>query len=69
MKLIEKMLPLRIFLHHYFINRTTNARTECYNNLAKLLQKRAFGFRNFFNYSLWVLHGWWWNAVSQKKRR
>jgi transposase len=40
---------------NYFINRTTNARTEGYNNLAKLLQKRAFGFRSFFNYRLRLL--------------
>jgi transposase len=41
---------------NYFICRTTNARTEGYNNLAKLLQKRAFGFRNFFNYRLRLLN-------------
>lgn len=40
---------------NFFINRTTNARTEGYNNLAKLLQKRAFGFRSFFNYRLRLL--------------
>jgi len=40
---------------NYFINKTTNARTEGYNNLAKLLQKRAFGFRSFFNYRLRLL--------------
>lgn len=40
---------------NYFINRTTNARTEGFNNLAKLLQKRAFGFRSFFNYRLRLL--------------
>jgi transposase len=40
---------------NFFNNRTTNARTEGYNNLAKLLQKRAFGFRSFFNYRLRLL--------------
>lgn len=40
---------------NFFINRTTNARTEGFNNLAKLLQKRAFGFRSFFNYRLRLL--------------
>ncbi len=40
---------------NYFINKTTNARTEGFNNLAKLLQKRAFGFRSFFNYRLRLL--------------
>jgi transposase len=40
---------------NYFVNKTTNARTEGFNNLAKLLQKRAFGFRSFFNYRLRLL--------------
>ncbi len=40
---------------NFFVNRTTNARTEGFNNLAKLLQKRAFGFRSFFNYRLRLL--------------
>jgi len=40
---------------NFFVNRTTNARTEGFNNLAKLLQKRSFGFRSFFNYRLRLL--------------
>jgi transposase len=40
---------------NFFDNRTTNARTEGYNNLAKLLQKRAFGFKSFKNYRLRLL--------------
>lgn len=40
---------------NFFVNRTSNARTEGFNNLAKLLQKRAFGFRSFFNYRLRLL--------------
>lgn len=35
-----------------FINRLTNARTAGYNNIAKLVQKRAFGYKNFENYKL-----------------
>lgn len=35
---------------NYFRTGLTNGRTEGYNNLAKLIQKRAFGYRNFENY-------------------
>ena len=41
---------------NYFKNRITNARTEGFNNVAKLLQKRAFGYRNFGNYRLRLLY-------------
>ena len=34
----------------------TNGRTEGYNNLAKLIQKRAFGYKNFANYRLRLLN-------------
>ncbi|MBK8202811.1 MAG: transposase [Bdellovibrionales bacterium] len=40
---------------NYFTTRITNGRTEGFNNLAKLLQKRAFGFRSFKNYRLRLL--------------
>jgi transposase len=39
----------------YFETRLTNGRTEGFNNLAKLVQKRAFGYKNFRNYRLRVL--------------
>ncbi|MDX9732366.1 MAG: transposase, partial [Bdellovibrionales bacterium] len=32
-----------------------NGRTEGFNGLAKLLQKRAFGFKSFKNYRLRLL--------------
>lgn len=35
---------------NYFITRLTNARTEGFNNIAKLVQRRAFGYKNFENY-------------------
>lgn len=41
---------------NYFKNRITNARTEGFNNVAKLVQKRAFGYRNFENYRLRLLY-------------
>ena len=41
---------------NYFATGLTNGRTEGFNNLAKLLQKRAFGFRSFKNYRLRLLN-------------
>ncbi len=40
---------------NYFVTGLTNGRTEGFNNLAKLLQKRAFGFKSFKNYRLRLL--------------
>lgn len=40
---------------NYFATGLTNGRTEGFNNLAKLLQKRAFGFKSFENYRLRLL--------------
>jgi len=39
----------------YFETGLTNGRTEGYNNIAKLVQKRAFGYKNFRNYRLRLL--------------
>lgn len=36
----------------YFETGLTNGRTEGYNNIAKLVQRRAFGYRSFRNYRL-----------------
>jgi transposase len=41
---------------NYFTTKLTNARTEGFNNLAKLVQRRAFGFKNFENYRLRLLY-------------
>lgn len=41
---------------NYFVTGLTNGRTEGFNNLAKLLQKRAFGFKSFKNYRLRLLN-------------
>lgn len=41
---------------NYFENKLTNARTEGYNNVAKQVQKRAYGFKNFANYRLKLLY-------------
>jgi transposase len=40
----------------YFETGLTNGRTEGFNNLAKLVQRRAFGYRNFNNYRLRLLN-------------
>lgn len=40
---------------NYFLTGLTNGRTEGYNNLAKLVQRRAFGYKNFRNYRLRLL--------------
>lgn len=39
----------------YFKNRLTNARVEGYNNVAKSVIKRAYGYRSFKNYRLRLL--------------
>ena len=39
----------------YFFTGLTNGRTEGYNNLAKLIQRRAFGYKSFQNYRLRLL--------------
>ena len=39
----------------YFFTGLTNGRTEGYNNLAKLIQRRAFGYKSFENYRLRLL--------------
>jgi len=40
----------------YFHTRITNARTEAFNNIAKLLKRNSFGFKSFNNYRLRVLN-------------
>ena len=48
---------------NYFKTKLTNAKTEGFNNLAKLYQKRAFGYKNFENYRLRLLNAgikWFW---------
>ena len=41
---------------NYFENRITNAQTEGFNTVCKQLQKRAYGYKNFYNYRLKVLY-------------
>lgn len=41
---------------NYFRTRITNARTEGFNRKAKLIQRNAYGFKNFQNYRLKILY-------------
>ena len=52
----KTMLKLSEEILNYFKTKITNARTEGFNNLAKLYQKRAFGYKNFENYRLRLLN-------------
>ncbi len=40
----------------YFRTGLTNGRTEGFNNKAKLVKKRAYGYRSFRNYRLRLLN-------------
>jgi transposase len=54
-KLRKTLMKWKNEILNYFATGITNGRTEGFNNLAKLLQKRAFGFRSFKNYRLRLL--------------
>jgi transposase len=55
-KLRTTLMKWRVEILNYFLTGLTNGRTEGFNNLAKLLQKRAFGFKSFKNYRLRLLN-------------
>ncbi len=46
------LLKWREEILNYFQTYLTNGRTEGYNNIAKLVQRRAFGYKSFRNYGL-----------------
>lgn len=54
-KLRQTLIKWRLEILAYFETGLTNGRTEGYNNLAKLVQKRAFGYKSFRNYRLRLL--------------
>jgi transposase len=54
-RLRKTLMKWREEILNYFATGITNGRTEGFNNLAKLLQKRAFGFKSFRNYRLRLL--------------
>lgn len=49
------MLKWKEEILNYFLTRLTNARTEGFNNKAKVVKRRAYGYRSFENYRLKVL--------------
>jgi transposase len=51
----KTLLKWRHEILNYFIYGLTNARTEGFNNVAKTVKKRSYGFRNFENYRLRLL--------------
>ncbi len=55
-RLRRTLMKWRSEILNYFENRITNARTEGFNNVAKLVQKRAYGYKNFENYRLRLLN-------------
>jgi transposase len=55
-KLRRTLMSWRHEILAYFETRLTNARTEGFNNVAKLVQKRAYGYKSFENYRLRLLN-------------
>lgn len=55
-RLRKTLTKWRVEVLNYFKTRLTNARTEGFNNVAKLVQKRAYGYRSFENYRLRLLN-------------
>lgn len=51
----KTLMKWRHEILNYFIYGLTNARTEGFNNVAKTVKKRSYGFRNFENYRLRLL--------------
>jgi transposase len=54
-RLRNTLIKWRQEILNYFKSRLTNARTEGFNNVAKLVQKRAYGYKSFRNYRLRLL--------------
>ena len=50
------LLRWRQEILNYFKTRLTNGRTEGFNNRAKLIKRRAYGYKNFNNYRLRLLN-------------
>lgn len=55
-RLRKTLLKWRVEILNYFEHRMTNARVEGFNNVAKTIKKRAYGFKSFENYRLRVLN-------------
>lgn len=55
-KLRKTLLKWRVEVLNYFQTRLTNARTEGFNNKAKVVKRRGYGYKSFKNYRLRLLH-------------
>jgi transposase len=55
-RLRKTLLKWKNEILNYFKTRLTNARVEGFNNVAKTVKKRGYGFRSFENYRLRVLN-------------
>jgi transposase len=55
-KLRKTFLKWRQEILNYFKTRLTNARTEGFNNKAKVVKRRGYGYKSFKNYRLRLLH-------------
>ncbi|EGO8391977.1 hypothetical protein CUS27_07075 [Enterococcus faecalis] len=42
-------------MHHALSYYYSNRQLECLNNHIKVLKRNAYGFRNFYNFRLWIL--------------
>lgn len=51
----KTLMKWRNEILNYFLSRITNGRTEGFNNKAKVVKRRAYGYRSFRNYRLKVL--------------
>lgn len=56
LSLRKTLMKWRYEILAYFETRLTNARTEGFNNKAKVIKRRAYGYRNFKNYRLRLLN-------------
>lgn len=54
-RLRKTLMKWRNEILNYFKFRLTNARTEGFNNVAKVIKRRSYGFRSFRNYRLRLL--------------
>ncbi len=52
----KTLMKWRKEILNYFRTRITNGKTEGYNRKAKLIQRKAYGYRNFENYRLKLIY-------------
>jgi transposase len=55
-RLRKTLLKWRVEILNYFKCPITNGRTEGFNNKAKVVKRRGYGYKSFRNYRLRVLH-------------